>query len=682
MDTDSDFAVTEFDTALEIPRATAPEATDVEGIEDAQITGDPSAGKKISATFNIDDPSRATAMKEGACDLTQAKIAPAVAYCAPLEPVVADRLDMNTTLAGEITDDDISRLYEYSGRLLSVSAELSYLPLLFSSSLTYFEIRNISPEASHLAKSFLATLPYESPGLQFVELHGMHQLPAVTLYPIANLKQLRLLEPSDIAQMDDFSFLARLSALPHLTTFNLISHNLSSVASLSIYAVHNIGFEQLKNLRVTGSFSLIHNIVTLVSSRELEVLQLVRVVHSEDYLLFGSERYPSEEKLRVMEQEEEELHIWRKRKVMERLSPEEGAQLSRKSNMMERKKGKKEKGKEVLQFSLNELQALLNLLLELQDLPPKSATSLLAQKINSLNRKVSAVEDELRSVEEEWRQEEREYKDRKITKKMGQLSTTNVSEAEMEAARKAIEEGPFPGMNQMKVAKAALQLLLEVLQRLEMALLELQTAENPPFKSVCSSLDSPAGASTGVSVVDKQPVTSDYAFVLPESVFLSVEHLHALELLDIERWAIVGLSSSLSRTVRRWPKMRALHLPLEHGPGVGLEVFRAIADSCPELRSLQISVDFSSLPPLSEECGAPFAFRHELNMLSVNSFSAKSHGKKDVLLVARYLNILSPHLKMELTSRTNCEQAAGLWKEVYELVQAFQLVRDDERNGD
>ncbi|TFK31554.1 hypothetical protein BDQ12DRAFT_729447, partial [Crucibulum laeve] len=175
---------------------------------------------------------------------------------------------------------------------------------------------------------------------------------------------------------------------------------------------------------------------------------------------------------------------------------------------------------------------------------------------------------------------------------------------------------------------------------------------------------------------------SDHVFALPESFFLSFERLHFLELLDIEKWSINNLSSSLPRVAKGWPKIRALHLPLEHRPGIGLDVLRAIADSCAELRSLKVGVDLSSLPPLFEECGASFALRHGLNMLSVNSFCGISHGKKGILLIARYLNILFPYLKMDLAPTTNFKETAELWKEVYELVQAFQLVREDERNRD
>ncbi|TFK31057.1 hypothetical protein BDQ12DRAFT_672144, partial [Crucibulum laeve] len=173
---------------------------------------------------------------------------------------------------------------------------------------------------------------------------------------------------------------------------------------------------------------------------------------------------------------------------------------------------------------------------------------------------------------------------------------------------------------------------------------------------------------------------SDPAFALPENFFLSFECLHSLELLDIEKWSINNLSSFLPRVAKGWPKIRTLHLPLEHGPGVGLDVLRAIADSCADLRSLKVGVDLSSLPPLSEECGASFALRHELNILSVNSFCGISHGKKGIILIARYLNILFPYLKMELASMTNFQEASEMWKEVYEFVQAFQLVREDERN--
>ncbi|TFK31222.1 hypothetical protein BDQ12DRAFT_729746, partial [Crucibulum laeve] len=532
METDSDSSNTSFGTlevsdfdiieASAAPRSIAPAATGIDA----------------GLSFNIDDSNCATTMGEGAYVHTQVKTTLVVIAFALTEP---EQLHMNSVkpeegtialyslvpllellpawkevdgyfmLSGDITDDDISRLYEYSRkviefvhpgsannsdlpmispdiylrlsqriggapllpylyrlRLLSISTEMTYLPFLFSSNLTFLEIQNISPAASHLAKSFMAALPYEAPGLQSLELHGTYQLPAVTLYPIADLKQLRLLELNDVIQMDDFSFLERLSSLPHLTTFNLVSHNVGSVAALSDHTTHIAGFEELKSLRITGSFMLIQKAVTLVSSRELEVLQLVPVAQSEDHLLGSSEQYPSNEQLPLSGQvNEERINTRHEREEAEQLRVEGRAQMN------------------------NE---------HIRDL---------AQQLNVLKEKVSDAEGHLRIAQEVWRRKDRESRDKLIQRKIKKLTSAKASETKKEAARKAIKEAPTQtSLKQVKQAKAALQPLLNELKTLEMALLQLQTAENP----ASSSLEpSPADSLTEAPIVDKEPSNAIHA---------------------------------------------------------------------------------------------------------------------------------------------------------------------------
>jgi hypothetical protein len=140
-----------------------------------------------------------------------------------------------------------------------------------------------------------------------------------------------------------------------------------------------------------------------------------------------------------------------------------------------------------------------------------------------------------------------------------------------------------------------------------------------------------------------------------------------LELLEVSGWELDSLSIPFSELS---PKLKVLHLPVGIGnKGISLSNLRLVAESCPNIISLQSSIiDLQGIPAYNPLEGASNALSHGLEILSVGNTSVNPNPK-DVLDIARHLFILFPYLK---EIRTHEGQNEEQWMYIHSLVQLLQ----------
>ena len=66
------------------------------------------------------------------------------------------------------------------------------------------------------------------------------------------------------------------------------------------------------------------------------------------------------------------------------------------------------------------------------------------------------------------------------------------------------------------------------------------------------------------------------------------------------------MGNDVGRLVKLWPKLRTLRLPIEQ-TAISLSTLKIIAESCPELRCLDIQLDTSTIPDLDASSKKAFA---------------------------------------------------------------------------
>ena len=105
-----------------------------------------------------------------------------------------------------------------------------------------------------------------------------------------------------------------------------------------------------------------------------------------------------------------------------------------------------------------------------------------------------------------------------------------------------------------------------------------------------------------------------------------------------------------------------------------IEALWALADSCRHLKTLEIGVDLSYIPPFSTST----VFSHGLERLCVGSLGGPSRRSSSKLLkVGRHLDRLFPRLQHVVTHEG---YSVDDWKEIYEIVQTCQGVRMDDKS--
>ncbi|KAF9000268.1 hypothetical protein BDQ17DRAFT_1543297 [Cyathus striatus] len=541
-----------------------------------------------------------------------------------------------------------------SVRLLFLSSQLHYIPLLFTPSLTHLEIGYVPNTAIHVVKSFLATIPFEAPSIEHLELRGPIQLSEDVLLPVFQLKQLRHVELDDILAVNSSSKVLRhLATLPLLEVLNIIERTPVPVSASSKSwdpAKDVTGFPRLQSLRITGSLHLIYEAVSLVSSRDLRTLRLSVITHPfDDPSIQDKSRI---EELRMHREHIDQLKQRQKERVMtERLAAEKRAR--------ER----------------------------------ESAIRIARGKVDAARVKLSGAKSELQTAERMLAQVQEERRMKLIEKRIKKLKNSGASPQMLQEARTKLEKEFSSGGNNKKIKAAKRQieswkeevtrcsLELSVLERAHDLLVSGYGADRVQAAEVVDSTEDIEAEVTPTAASAKdggwQRTLSRIADLTCSCWQESLENF----VLEVDEQSsssipIIELSSLLGVIVQGWPKIRHLRLPIGRTTGVSLNMIHSIAKHCPLLEYIKIQVDLTTLPELPDRSGATFGLLHGLKTLSVDCDTSVD-DKQSRTRIARYLNLLFPHL--ETLSSPGSSETAGMWNDILEQIKLFQLIREDDR---
>jgi len=147
------------------------------------------------------------------------------------------------------------------------------------------------------------------------------------------------------------------------------------------------------------------------------------------------------------------------------------------------------------------------------------------------------------------------------------------------------------------------------------------------------------------------------------TIFKPLCALSQLEYLEIRAIPLLqSTDEDFHDLVSAWPKIKSLFVPFTHAHNsTTLLALHSVAEFCPHLKYLQMSIRTDNLPSFS----VTPVFSHNLEILS---FRDSTVG--DPSLVARHLDLLFPRLQS-----IRAEKFANEWKEVEKLVHMCQDVR-------
>lgn len=148
-----------------------------------------------------------------------------------------------------------------------------------------------------------------------------------------------------------------------------------------------------------------------------------------------------------------------------------------------------------------------------------------------------------------------------------------------------------------------------------------------------------------------------------------------LQTLDIRFWKLASLDDAIIQLAISWPQLQAFCLPLEpRGNPMSLSSLRCFVLHCPDLSLIQAPINIApdEMPILIAAGDDVLHLKHKLAFLSVGSMVTPQHP----LIVARYINMLFPHLQMLDTHEGLNEQH---WKQIFDFVNLCQSVREDDR---
>ena len=172
-----------------------------------------------------------------------------------------------------------------------------------------------------------------------------------------------------------------------------------------------------------------------------------------------------------------------------------------------------------------------------------------------------------------------------------------------------------------------------------------------------------------IRVVDMKPFRSTPFFSGPTNAIFSLTPCEVLEVLDFRGWSFgPSLNNTISNLAHSWPKLTSLYLPADY---ITIPTLRILALSCPLFNILEANISLDDIPPIDSTKG--YTLSHPLEVLSAGDNGTTIPNSRVLLLVARHLNILFPHVKVT-THENNAEQ----WLQIGEFVEAFQAVRKDD----
>lgn len=161
---------------------------------------------------------------------------------------------------------------------------------------------------------------------------------------------------------------------------------------------------------------------------------------------------------------------------------------------------------------------------------------------------------------------------------------------------------------------------------------------------------------------------------LPLDLILSWRQFRNLQTLDARFWKFASLDHALVELASSWPHLQVLRLPLApYSSTINLSSLRLLALYCPDLNTIQASINDAGLEILPVHCTAGYALRHKLATLSVGSV----FPPQQPLGISRYINILFPYLKTLETHEGLNEQQ---WRQIYDLIRLCQSATEDDRN--
>ena len=134
-------------------------------------------------------------------------------------------------------------------------------------------------------------------------------------------------------------------------------------------------------------------------------------------------------------------------------------------------------------------------------------------------------------------------------------------------------------------------------------------------------------------------------------------------------WRTVNIDDDVRRLVTSWPNLRTLRLPLIE-TFISLSTLRIIAESCPELRCLEIRLDISTIPPFDTSSKS---LRHNLEVLTVRRVQPSQTMLECQIQAARYLDSIFPYLKSTKVRPENPNDV--VWSGILDLVKLCQDIR-------
>jgi hypothetical protein len=140
---------------------------------------------------------------------------------------------------------------------------------------------------------------------------------------------------------------------------------------------------------------------------------------------------------------------------------------------------------------------------------------------------------------------------------------------------------------------------------------------------------------------------------------------HEMQTFDLMGWKMENTDDDVRHLVLSWPKLRTLNL---HKTLISLSTLRIIAENCPELRSLEIPLDTSTIPPFDTSSKR---LSHNLEVLTL----WRVHSQTLPLLerqiqVSRHLDLVFSYLNLKSVKVDD-----GDWLGICDLIKLCQDVR-------
>lgn len=159
--------------------------------------------------------------------------------------------------------------------------------------------------------------------------------------------------------------------------------------------------------------------------------------------------------------------------------------------------------------------------------------------------------------------------------------------------------------------------------------------------------------------------------ILPTSMLPPLFQLSHLTDVEIRSFVFSASSADIQQCAAAWPRLQSLRFPPDsEGPtDASLTTLIHLANSCPDLRHLQLPFSIGTIPPLSV---SP-SLSHRLESLVLGGFNIAPQFR-DLMLIARHIDRLFPSLQ---TLRNATGIDPYLWDKVDIMIHTFQSVRAD-----